>query len=143
MTDFNNAVSANLNIMPVNAGSNLSFVINNLEPDRIVYIAVVVIDEAGNKSTISNIASALTPKPSVIITELSGDPENLYRYEFIELYNSDSIAYNLTGWQLKQINATHTVTLSGTIPARSYFVIARYAQDFYEQYRVQASMGLV
>ncbi|MFN4218129.1 MAG: lamin tail domain-containing protein [Candidatus Bipolaricaulia bacterium] len=45
--------------------------------------------------------------------------------EWIELYNTTGQAIDLTGWKLEAADGTPSITLSGTIPAHSFFLLER------------------
>ena len=45
--------------------------------------------------------------------------------EWIELYNPDSASVDLTGWKLTATDGSPNISLSGTIPASSYFILER------------------
>lgn len=49
--------------------------------------------------------------------------------EWIELYNNTDAAIDLTGWTLKAIDGTPEITLSGTIPAKGYFLLERTSDE--------------
>ncbi|WP_316783529.1 lamin tail domain-containing protein [Pedobacter frigiditerrae] len=67
----------------------------------------------------------------VVISEVYGGGGNAgatYKNDFIELYNPDNVAVNLTGWSVQYTSATGTGTwaktdLTGSIPAKSFYLI--------------------
>lgn len=48
-----------------------------------------------------------------------------YNDEWIELYNNSSSPIDLTGWGLKAVDGSPNISLVGTIPAKSYFLLER------------------
>jgi gliding motility-associated-like protein len=96
-------------------------------------------DAVLNVSTNANSASvALTgtgiPVPTapvhVVISEVYGGGGNsgaLYKNDFIELYNPDNVAINLTGWSVQYSSSTGTTwaktDLTGSIPAKGFYLI--------------------
>jgi phosphatidylserine/phosphatidylglycerophosphate/cardiolipin synthase-like enzyme len=48
-----------------------------------------------------------------------------YNDEWIELYNTASTAIDLTDWTLKAFDGTPSIPLSGSIPAKGYFLLER------------------
>ena len=48
-----------------------------------------------------------------------------YNDEWIELYNNSSSPIDLIGWRLKAVDGSPNISLVGTIPAKSYFLLER------------------
>jgi len=48
-----------------------------------------------------------------------------YNDEWIELYNNSNSPIDLTGWGLKAVDGSPDISLVGTIPAKSYFLLER------------------
>ncbi|MCW3137650.1 MAG: lamin tail domain-containing protein, partial [Methanophagales archaeon] len=71
---------------------------------------------------------------SVIITEIMYNPEGTdANHEWIELYNNDTKAINITGWKFYESGTNHTLTLAKgnmTIPIGGYAIIANNATMF-------------
>ena len=71
---------------------------------------------------------------SVIITEIMYNPEGTdANHEWIELYNNDTKAINITGWKFYESGTNHTLTLAKgnmTIPVGGYAIIANNATMF-------------
>lgn len=79
---------------------------------------------------------AITPSVhvtlSVVINEVAwGGTRYNANHEWIELFNNLETPVNLNEWQLEIIaTSPTTITLSGTIPARGYFLLQRSANTF-------------
>jgi PKD repeat protein len=62
----------------------------------------------------------------VVINEIAWmGTENSSTDEWIELYNETDSEIILTGWMLKSTTSSFSVNLSGSIPARGYFLLER------------------
>lgn len=64
---------------------------------------------------------------SVVISEIQVAGPNGANDEFVELYNPTSSPVDLTGWRLRKAGPSATnlvLTMSGTIPAHGYFLVA-------------------
>jgi gliding motility-associated-like protein len=77
----------------------------------------------------TGIAPILAPA-HVVISEVYGGGGNsgaTFKNDFIELYNPSNTSVDLTGWSVQYASATgttwQTTPLSGSIPARGYFLI--------------------
>lgn len=78
------------------------------------------------------LVSSVLARPSmlgtqtVIINEVAwmGTQANA-NHEWIELYNPGATDINITGWQLRAIDGSPDITLSGIIPAGGYFLLER------------------
>jgi hypothetical protein len=64
--------------------------------------------------------------PPVVINEVAwaGSSANPFD-EWIELYNTTDEDINLTGWKILDDNGAQTYNLSGSIPAKGYYLIER------------------
>ena len=72
-------------------------------------------------------------RDNVLITEVLYDaPVNEPEEEWFELFNPTDSAINLTGWTVEDNYVNFS--LSGTIPARGYFVVSANATYFYNLY---------
>lgn len=74
-------------------------------------------------------SSATSTSGSVYISEFQVASAADSKYEFVELYNAGSSAVDLSGWDLKKRTSTGTLgnlamNITGTIPARGFFLIA-------------------
>jgi len=74
----------------------------------------------------------------VVINEWN-DNGNDHNWSFIELYNAGSASQDLTGWQARYYNnaatsPTITISLSGSLAAGNYLIIARNATEFNAHY---------
>ncbi|MEO8355973.1 MAG: lamin tail domain-containing protein [Chloroflexota bacterium] len=84
-------------------------------------------------STENTVTYAPVAPLTVIINEVAwaGTSSSTSNDEWIELYNPSSSDVNITGWQLygddNTVNkvGSPSITLSGTIPAREYFLLER------------------
>jgi len=62
----------------------------------------------------------------VVINEIAWmGTEADYRDEWIELYNNTDRDIDLTGWTLEAADGTPSIMLSGTIPAKGFFLLER------------------
>jgi hypothetical protein len=62
----------------------------------------------------------------VVINEIAWMGTNVsYNNEWMELYNNTSTDISLNGWTLSATDGTPSITLSGTIPANSYYLLER------------------
>ncbi len=62
----------------------------------------------------------------VVINEIAWGGTAASSYdEWIELYNTTSSAIDLTNWQISAADGTPVITLSGTIPAKGFFLLER------------------
>ena len=69
--------------------------------------------------------------PKVVLNEIYGGGGNsgaTYKNDYIELYNNESVAVNLTGWSVQYQSASGTgnwnvTPLTGSIPAHGYYLI--------------------
>jgi len=62
----------------------------------------------------------------VVINEIAWmGTEADYRDEWIELYNNTDRDIDLTGWTLEAADGTPSITLTGTIPAKGFFLLER------------------
>lgn len=80
------------------------------------------------------ILSFLCTHAQVVINEIYGGGGNsgaTYKNDFIELYNNGTTPVSLSGWSVQYASATGTswsaTTLSGTIPAKGYYLIQQSA----------------
>lgn len=126
---------------PLSAGTSQSVMLTGFTPGTTYYFAIKSEDEAGNKSDLSNVASATTDLPipdtsnvnHLLISEVrvagadAGD-------EFIELYNPTDSEIDISGWSIQYLSGATTSTSAvvkknfesdSKIGARSYFLIAR------------------
>lgn len=72
----------------------------------------------------SNVNASATS--GVVISEIAWmGTLNNYSDEWIELYNNSDSAVSLTGWHLKAADGAPSITLSGTIPAKGYFLLEK------------------
>ncbi|MBX4189890.1 lamin tail domain-containing protein [Candidatus Parcubacteria bacterium] len=71
----------------------------------------------------------LSPSPSVprvVINEIAWmGTESSANDEWIELYNDSGYAVKLTGWMLKALDGSPSISLEGTIQAHGYYLIER------------------
>jgi phosphatidylserine/phosphatidylglycerophosphate/cardiolipin synthase-like enzyme len=76
-------------------------------------------------SFLPNRATAASPN-DVVINEISWMGTTVdYNNEWIELYNNTSVSISLTGWTLKAIDGAPAINLSGSIPAKGYYLLER------------------
>lgn len=62
----------------------------------------------------------------VLINEIAWmGSERSFRQEWIELYNNTDFAINLEGWLLKTADRTPEIYLTGTIPAKGFYLLER------------------
>jgi hypothetical protein len=115
LVDENNSTKWNIRLTnPLPVRETIEVVVNNLT------------DFCGN-TTLSDTASAfMVPSyfQQIIFTEILAKPadEERIRYEFLELYNHDSLPVNIENWTLK-IGSRSLILPSATIEARNYFLI--------------------
>jgi len=64
--------------------------------------------------------------PPIIINEIAwmGNSAS-YANEWIELYNNNDSAVNLGGWMLKSENGKLKINLSGTVPAKGFYLLEK------------------
>ena len=63
---------------------------------------------------------------SVIINEVAWmGTEASYSNEWIEIYNNTNSAVNIDGWTLKSSDGTPDINLTGTIPAKDFYLLER------------------
>ncbi|MBI2051058.1 MAG: lamin tail domain-containing protein [Parcubacteria group bacterium] len=85
--------------------------------------------DGDSSNTVSfSLALELVPTLDVVINEIAwmGTAAD-FNDEWLELYNASSTAISLAGWTLSAKDGTPDITLSGTIAAKSYFVLERTA----------------
>ncbi len=65
--------------------------------------------------------------PRVAINEIEwkGSLDGDYYEEWIELYNNSDTAIDLSGWQLSAADGSPVISLSGTIPAKGFYLLER------------------
>jgi hypothetical protein len=73
-----------------------------------------------------------SPLLTVVINEISwgGTTADGSAGQWIELYNPGSTAENIIGWTLAADDGIPVIVLNGTIPAKSYFLLARRSDVF-------------
>lgn len=70
--------------------------------------------------------SAPVSSLSVIINEIAWSGTNASANdEWMELHNTTSSAINLSGWRLRALDGEPNILLTGTIPARGYYLLER------------------
>jgi hypothetical protein len=92
----------------------------------------------------SVLASAFDVRANVVINEImyrpgNAFPENTDR-EFIELYNTDAVPVDLSGWTFTK-GITFTFPQGATIPANGYVVIASNSAAVQARYGVSGILG--
>lgn len=101
---------------------------SNIFPERELIEVTVsnLTDFCGNTSTTETVSAYLVPTyfQQVIFTEIMAKPadEERIQYEFLELYNQDSLPVSIENWTLK-IGSKSIMLPEATIPAKSYFLI--------------------
>ena len=85
--------------------------------------------DGDSSNTVSfSLTLELVPTYDVVINEIAWmGTAATGNDEWMELYNASSTEINLAGWTLKADDGTPSITLSGTIAAKSYFVLERTA----------------
>lgn len=74
---------------------------------------------------ILNFYNVVFANPGVVINEvLANEPGGLTKLEWVELFNSDSMEVNLSGWRFVSKSDT-TLFANISIPAKGYLVLAR------------------
>jgi hypothetical protein len=96
--------------------------ISNLSGFTVILIVLLII-------TYYVEADAASPL-DVVINEVAwmGTQASTYD-EWIELYNTTDQPIDLTGWTLEAADGTPLITLSGTIPAKGFFLLERTDED--------------
>jgi stress response protein SCP2 len=130
--------SSNIAISPVNSIETL--IVNESTPNNWIItltdslperqtIGVTVsnlIDYCGNTNLSDTITTIMVPSyfQQMIFTEIMAIPaeDDRIQYEFLELYNHDSLPVNIESWTLK-IGSRSLALPSATINAKSYFLI--------------------
>jgi hypothetical protein len=130
--------SSNIAISPVNSIETL--IVNESTPNNWIItltdslperqtIEVTVsnlIDYCGNTNLSDTITTIMVPSyfQQMIFTEIMAIPaeDDRIQYEFLELYNHDSLPVNIESWTLK-IGSRSLALPSATINAKSYFLI--------------------
>jgi hypothetical protein len=127
---------------PQAAGSSELFDVAGLPADTPAYFALVVIDEASNRSEISNSDGAVTAPSSggppqathLVISQLqvAGDGGTPADDEFVELYNPTASGIPLGGLSIQYKSATGSTYLpvplpALTLPSHGWYLIARSA----------------
>jgi hypothetical protein len=84
--------------------------------------------------TVSLSGSVTAPAAKVVVNQVYGGGGNsgsVFSNDFIELFNDDDTAVNLTGWSVQYAGATgaswQVTSLTGTIPPHGYFLVAESA----------------
>jgi hypothetical protein len=76
------------------------------------------------------LAAPETPPMDVVVSEIAWMGTTVsYNDEWIELYNNTASPVDLTGWSLSAADGTPTISLNGTIPPDSYFLVERINDD--------------
>ena len=76
--------------------------------------------------TVPALAAPHTSPLDVVISEIAWmGTTTSSADEWIELYNNTSSPIDVTGWTLSADDGTPSITLSGTIPASSYWLLER------------------
>jgi uncharacterized protein len=93
-------------------------------------LPVVVTDDQGGLVNTSIAFTIIAPPANVVISQVYGGGGNsgaVYRNDFIELRNREPFDVSVAGWSVQYASASGTswasTTLSGTIPAGSYYLV--------------------
>ncbi|HTL09965.1 MAG TPA: lamin tail domain-containing protein, partial [Chitinophagaceae bacterium] len=114
--------------------SGFPFSHTGLTPGTSYYYAAWSVDAGNNYSASAASSNATTnppPAANVVINQVYGGGGNsgaTYKNDFVELYNNENSPVNLAGWSLQYSAAAGTGTwqvhtLSGIIPAHSFFLV--------------------
>lgn len=83
-----------------------------------------------NVALSGTVTSTGTATANVVINQVFGGGGNSgaqYANDFVELYNNESFAVNLSGWSVQYTSSTGTTwqvtALSGTVPAHGFFLV--------------------
>ncbi len=131
--DFAAATAVGGTPVPAASGSAEQFVVQGLQADTAYYFALQVVDEAGNRSTPSAYASAVTgpaggaaPVPHLVISQVrvSGSSDDV-----IEFYNPTASAIALAGQSIQYLAANGNfgfkVNLAtASVPAHGWYLTA-------------------
>jgi uncharacterized repeat protein (TIGR01451 family) len=82
---------------------------------------------ANSSTTEDDDASATVYFRPILINEVAwaGTSSSLLDDQWIELYNPNSVAVDISGWTLTTADATPNITLNGTIAAGGFFLLER------------------
>jgi len=101
-------------------------------PDNSTFsFSVSATDKAGNRSATSTVTAEISTTP-VVINEIAwaGTGSETTSDEWIELYNRTDRDIDLSGWTLySETDMKPYIKLSGTIPAKDYYLIERTDDD--------------
>ncbi len=95
------------------------------QPDSTRTFSVSAFDLAGNQSATSTIKVKIDSSP-VVINEVAWAGTDASAFdEWIELYNRTDYPVDLSSWRLEAEDGSPSVQLSGTLPAKSFYLIER------------------
>ena len=128
-----NSISGGGTVLYSGAAAGFSFQHTGLTAGTPYFYKAWSVDGSNNYSAGLS-ATATTPAPpaaNVVINQVYGGGGNsgaTYKNDFIELYNNENTAVNLSGWSLQYSSAAgsgnwQVQLLSGTIPAHSFFLV--------------------
>ena len=98
---------------------------------RMTARAALIATFATTSTVLAPLATAAPDGSNIVISEVYGGGGNngsVFANDFVELYNPTNAPINVAGWVIQQQSAAGNrgsdVTLTGTIPARSHYLVA-------------------
>jgi len=95
------------------------------ENEHTYYFQIKAKDKAGNESEWFEIIIEINTLP-VVINEIAWmGTKTSFNDEWIELFNNTNSEINFNGWSLKAVDGTPDINLTGTIPAKEFYLLER------------------
>lgn len=127
-----NAINGGGTVLYNGPSASFSFAHTGLNSATNYFYQAWSVDGSNNYSTAlaANATTTNPPAANVVINQVYGGGGNsgaYYKNDFIELYNNENTAVNLTGWSVQYSSSTGTswnpTVLSGSIPAHGFFLV--------------------
>jgi len=112
--------------------AGFSFANTGLTPGSKYFYSAWSVDGSNNYSTpvTANATTNNPPAAHVVINQVyggGGNTDAIYRYDFVELFNNEDTAVDLSGWSVQYAGATGSTwqmtTLKGIIPPHAFFLV--------------------